>query len=355
MKFRSILTLLPFFTINLFGQAGVGNLFRSVEIRMDTATFSSYQHVVNYQEEQALYFIYNREDETAEVTFYPLSSSVYRNVSLLPSGDFDIVDSLQFFDDAWHCKLRFRNLTLSQYLKLQVRVNTGTDDRLGVVRLLPCTITKVSMNPGNDELFIGEEKIFDLVTNNLDNLRFSTEWTSGLPIDYRIERAENQLRLHVMPNELGIHKVRPAFHTEKPFVDMFSNEIVPQPAALEFVFDVKTSRLRFLNIDRREITLEDESRRQGTEVQLDNARLLELNRTYRIEDQENPGGALIAELFTRSYLSTNKVLCIFRAYDYHRSTEGYLYIQDRDEALFITNLNITPATSISKVSIMRPG
>jgi len=355
MKFRSILTLLPFFTINLFGQAGVGNLFRSVEIRMDTATFSSYQHEVNYQDEQCLYFIYNREDETAEVTFYPLSSSVYRNVSLLPSGDFDIVDSLQFFDDAWRCKLRFRNLTLSQFLKLQVRVNTGTDDKLGVIRLLPCTITKVGMNPGNDELFIGEEKIFDLVTNNLDNLRFSAEWTSGLPIDYRIERVENQLRLHVMPNELGIHRVRPAFHTEKPFVDMFSNEIVPQPAALEFVFDVKTSRLRFLNIDRREITLEDESRRQGTEVQLDNARLLELNRTYRIEDQENPGGALIAELFTRSYLSTDKVLCIFRAYDYHRSTEGYLYIKDRDEALFITNLNITPATSISKVSIMRPG
>ncbi len=44
----------------------------------------------------------------------------------------------------------------------------------------------------------------------------------------------------------------------------------------------------------------EDNRRQGTEIQLDNARLLELNRTYRIEDQENPGGALIAEIFTRS-------------------------------------------------------
>ncbi len=32
-----------------------------------------------------------------------------------------------------------------------------------------------------------------------------------------------------------------------------------------------------------------------------------------------------------------------------------MYIKDRDEALFITNFNITPATSIEKVSILRPG
>ena len=33
-----------------------------------------------------------------------------------------------------------------------------------------------------------------------------------------------------------------------------------------------------------------------------------MGKTYRIEDQEAPGGALIAELYTQSSLSNGKVL-----------------------------------------------
>jgi hypothetical protein len=355
MNLRSILFLPLFFAVNLFSQTRVESLFRSVEIRTDTATFSSYSHVVIYDNEQCLYFIYNNEDEVAEVTLYPIGTSKYADVSIMPSGDYDVVDSLQFYEDAWHCKIRFRNLTLSQFLKLQIKAKKDGEERVGIIRILPCTFTTVSLTPGNDELFIGEEKVFDLFTNGIDNLRFSTEWTSGLAIDYRIEKADNQLRLHVMPNVLGFQKVKLNIHTEKPYVNILTNQLIPQPAPVEYTFNVKTSRLKFLNVDKRDITLAEDNRRQGTEIQLDNARLLELNRTYRIEDQENPGGALIAEIFTRSFLSTNKVLCNVRTYNYHRTTEGYLYIKDRDEALFITNFNITPATSIEKVSILRPG
>ncbi len=142
----------------------------------------------------------------------------YADVSILPSGDYDVVDSLQFYEDAWHCKIRFRNLTLSQFLKLQIKAKKDGEERVGIIRLLPCTLTTVSLTPGNDELFIGEEKVFDLFTNRIDNLRFSTEWTSGMAVDYRIEKADNQLRLHVMPNVLGFHKVKLNIHTEKPYV-----------------------------------------------------------------------------------------------------------------------------------------
>jgi hypothetical protein len=211
------------------------------------------------------------------------------------------------------------------------------------------------MKPNIDELFIGEEKVFDLITNHADNIRYSMEWTTGQPIDYRIEKVADQFILHIMPNELGYHKIRLNFQTEKPFVDMTTNRIITQTAPLEYTFNVKNSQLKFLNSDKKDITLDDISRRKGTEILLDNTRALDLNKTYRIEDQENPGGALIAELFTRSYLSNNKVLCYIRTYNYHRTEEGYLYIKNGDDALFITNLNITPAVSINKVSLMRAG
>jgi hypothetical protein len=181
------------------------------------------------------------------------------------------------------------------------------------------------------------------------------DWTTGEPIDYRIEKEGDQFRLHVMPNELGYHQIRLVFQTEKPYIERQSNRLISQTAPIEYTFNVKSSQLKFLNPDKKDITLDDMSRRKGTEILLDNTRSLDLNKTYRIEDQENPGGVLIAELFTRSYLSNNKVLCYIRTYNYHRTEEGYLYIKNGDEALFITNLNITPAVSINKISLMRAG
>jgi hypothetical protein len=120
-------------------------------------------------------------------------------------------------------------------------------------------------------------------------------------------------------------------------------------------FKVKTSRMAFLNLDKREITYDDDIRKTGIEITLDNHKSLIINKTYRIENQEKPGGALIAELFTKNSLANDKVLCIMRAYNLHRQTEGYLYIKDGDDAKFITNLSITPKTAISGIQIMRNG
>jgi len=355
MNFKLILLLPFFFTVQLSGQNGLENLFRSVELRTDTLTFSSNRHVVTYNNEQCLYFIYQDEDEIADVALYPLDHSGNEHISVLASGDYDLMDSLQFFDNAWRFKIRFHNLTRSQFLRLQIKGTSDGEEKLAIIKLLPCYNTRVTMKPGSEELFIGEEKIFELTANNADNLRFSSEWTSGMAVDYRLEKQDDQLLLHVMPNELGSQKIQLRFQTDKPFVDITSNRIIPQPPPVDFTFDVRVSRLRYLNVDKKDITLDEISKRQGTEIQMDNARLLELNRTYRIEDQENPGGALVAEIFTRSYLYSNKVLCVVRTYNYHRSTDGYLYIKYGDEPLFITNFNITPATLISKVSVMHAG
>ncbi len=355
MRFRILLILLPFLPSGVYGQTGWENIFGKVEIHTDTLLFSSLASMIEYNNERCLYFTYHDENAIAEVALFPLNPLQNDTVALLPSGDYSLIDSLQFYDNAWRCKIGFRNLTRSQFLKLQFRVRSREGQKLAIIRLLPSTYTSISMKPNVDELFIGEEKIFDLVTNHADNIRYSMEWTSGLPIDYRVEKTGDQFRLHVMPNVLGYHKVHLIFQTEKPFIDRSVNRIISQTVPIDYTFTVKNSQLKFLNPDKKDITLDDMSRRKGTEILLDNTRSLDLNKTYRIEDQENPGGALIAELFTRSYLSNNKVLCYIRTYNYHRTEEGYLYIKNGDEALFITNLNITPAVSINKISLMRAG
>ncbi|MBN1791071.1 MAG: hypothetical protein JW830_11280 [Bacteroidales bacterium] len=353
INFISVFSL--FLTTCLTAQVPGESIFRNIEIHIDSLVFNNNRNTVNFNNEKNLYFTYDDENEVAEVVLFPQKNSSFQNLILLPSGDFEQVDSLMLYDETWRCKIRFRNLTRTQFLKLQFRYKQNGIDNLEIVRLLPCTHTYVDLKPSNDELYIGEEKVFDLITNNAENIRFSGEWTEGLGIDYRIEKLNEQLRLHVVPNKLGIQKLMVTLQAEKPVVDQAENRVITQIKPLEFTFHVKTSRLRFLNIDKREITLDENSRKQGVEIQLDYDRSLEINRTYRIENQENPGGILIAEIFTRSFLSNNRILCYLKTYNYHRNSDGYLYIKDGDEAKFISNFSITPATSVTRLSVMREG
>jgi hypothetical protein len=356
MKLRFLSFFLWIISFPAFSQASWQDFLSRVELHTDTLSFSTLQHYSVYNGEKGLCFIYEDENTTAELAFFPVTQpSASEHFSLYPSGDFELVDSVVFLNQAWRCKVRFHNLTRSKFLKLQFRISGGEQDKIAVLRLFPCTHTTVSIKTGNDELFIGEEKVFDLITNKPENLTYPVDWTAGQQIDYRIEKSGDQLKLHVIPNILGQHILKIQFQTEKPDMDASSAGITVKTVSLETYFNVKNSQLGFLNPDKKDVTLDEESRRKGSEIILDYGRSLELNKTYRVEDQESPGGVLIAEIFTRSFVANNKVLCYLKTYNYHKASEGYLYIKNGDEAVFMTNLNITPVTSISNVSLMHTG
>ncbi|MBN2275749.1 MAG: hypothetical protein JXK95_15575 [Bacteroidales bacterium] len=333
------------------------SIFREVEIRIDTSVFSFSKNAVSDDEgNEALAFIYENEDEVAEVSLIPNGPFSPEQIILLPSGDFDILDSLYRVDDQYKFKVRFRDLTNSGFLKFIFHLQKSHDVQvIGEIPLLPCTQTRASLLTIDNELFIGEEKVFDVVVSNPDNIRFSGEWTEGDKIDYRLEKQDNRLKLFVIPNELGSHTVSLPLKVKKPLYDAALNKVSYQLSPLEHTFFVKTSRLKFLSVDKREITLDDDTRSEGVEFILDNTPLLQMNKTYRLENNEEPGGTLIAEIITRSPMANNRVLCLLRAYNYHRTADGYLYIKDGDEPRFITNFSITPKTSISAISVLREG
>lgn len=56
-----------------------------------------------------------------------------------------------------------------------------------------------------------------------------------------------------------------------------------------FEVTARGSRLSFLRFDEREVIWERDDK-DGLEVQIDNHKLLQINKTYRIEDSDNPGG-----------------------------------------------------------------
>ncbi len=341
------------FPFQNFGQQK--DLFSRIEIKVDTATYTSAKNTVIINNTPRLYFYYDNDEEVAEIKLFPAAHLPIKGLKLIESADYSLMDSLIFFNNNYYqFKVRFHDLTRTDFLKFTFSYLSDSSVMYYEVPLLPCTRTKVNIYPTNDELYIGEEKVLELISDNTNNIRYSNEWTTGNDIDYRITGNSGKLYLHLLANKLGKRTLDVQLESNKPFIDTSGHPDYKLPP-LTYFFDVKASRLRFLNIDQKDITLDEKSKTEGVEIQMDNSYGLNMNRTYRIENQEAPGGALIAEIFTKNNLANNKVLCILRPYNYHRQSEGYLYIKDCDEAKFITNFSITPKTKIEKISVLHEG
>jgi len=333
------------------------DFFRDAAIRIDTNIYTLNNNSVRFQNSEHLAFEYTDEYATCEIILYPHSAELIDSLALLVSGSYNLTDSMVNFNDEYYrFKVEFPDLNASDFNVFTFRIKKNGEEKSIIIelKLLPYHSTYVKLYPLTDELFIGEEKIIELITNNIDNIRFSNDWQVSEGINYRLSKTFNQLQLHLVPNSIGTKTIRIPLQTKVPCTIKNGMPVYNLPI-VEYTFNVKQSRIQYLGIDKREVTLDDSSRRQGIEVQIENSRLLKLAKTYRIEDQETPGGALIAELFTRDLLTNNRVLCWLRIYNYHRDSEGYLYIKDGDQSMFITNFNITPQTRIDRITILRDG
>ena len=333
-------------------------LLREASLRTDTAAYLLSRNTVATPAGPALYFWFRRDDETVELRLYP-AAPAGKPLRLRRTPDYQQLDSLIREDDGgFRTRLKFQNLTGSRFLRLvveQAADTAGREPRRQVVPLLPLARTSVALRVPDNELFVGEEKVLELTSSNARNVHATGEWVRGPEFDYRlVAEASGGLRLHVLPNQLGVRTLALRLQTERPAL-LPGGRLGYQLPVLRQEFNVKGSRLRFLSPDQRSVTMDELSRRRGVEVILDNGRSFELRRTYRIEDQEEPGGALIAEIFVRQYLSNDRVLTYLRPYNTHRQTAGYLYIKDNDVARYLTNLDITPQTVIRNVQVLHRG
>ena len=332
-------------------------LLRSLSLTFDTVRYSLGEQMLTVAGEPRLYFYYHDDDQVAELRLVPTQPG--RPPRLLPSTDFVLRDSLIAGPGGeYRGMIQFRNLTGAPFVRLAFAPpadSAGQPARAAqLVSLLPLTRTTLDLRLTGPELFIGEEKVLEVSTNNLQNVRISNEWTKGQAIDYKLTREKNALYLHLVPNTLGPHAVVVRAQSERPYLDG-AGRLSYQLPPLRLDFEVRASRLRFLTPDRKDVTYDEAGRTTGTELILDDGHNFELRRTYRIEAQQEPGGALIAELFTRSYLSNDRVLCQLRVYNTHRQADGYLYIKEADVARYITNFDITPRPRVATLSVLHRG
>lgn len=323
-----------------------------LNLRIDTVKCNWPGDLIAHQGQKFLPLFYVDENEVCEVKFKTASHT--GEVTLIPSNDFELIDSLLFVGNEYRFKVRFAGLTQSNFLKFSFLFRQDSIETISDILLQPITNTTAFIQLRDDEIYIGEEKIVEIISGKPQNILHGSEWVSTESFEYRIETKNDQLLLYLLPTELGRRTLSLPLSTRKPRLDE-NKKLSYSVKPLEYAFFVKSSRLQFLSIDKHELTLDEKSRTEGIEIQISESRLLEMNKTYRIEDQEEAGGPLIAELHTKRKLANDKILCIVRPYNYHRNSEGYLYIKDGDDARFITNFSITHETNIQKLSILRKG
>lgn len=329
-------------------------IFKDIIVNVDTASFSKNLNSVEYKGEKYLQFRFNKNNQVCNIILYPEQNVKISKIKLLESGDFEIIEPLRYYNNQYYdFKVRFKDLAGSDFLKFTLSYKSDTTTYYYDIKLFPVTSAFAKINQTSDELNVGEEKIFEILSNNVENIDFQPDWQTNHDITYRISKKDGHLFAHLIANSTGNKTLEVALKLNKPeFQDGIYKYEVNLP---KLNFNVKPAGLFFLQTDKNDILFDEKFSKDGIEIQIESNRLLQLNKTYMVDAQKAPGSPLIATLLLKERLANNKASAILRIFNLHKQTDGYLYIKDGDDPKFITNINIIPKTTINRIRIMRNG
>jgi hypothetical protein len=334
---------------NLFGQP---NVFKEIILNIDTCSYTKSKNSLAIRNNRFIYFEYKQENEVCRVEFLVDSSSRAHSFKVEESGDYEIVDSVRILNHNYYdFKIKFHNLSASEFLKFRFRYQTDSIRVFSDVNLLPVSVTTARLNHNSEDLSAGEAKVFELISNNVENIVLNPDWQTYQDINYRIIESNHQLFMHIMAASVGKKNLNFSLKLRKPIL---VEKELKYEIPLNYVFNVKSAGLQYIDPDKSEI-FRDKNINEKNMVLFDNSKGIQLNKTYLIYAQEIPGSPLVATLFAKEKLANNKTYCEISTFNFHQQAEGYLYIKDGDEPMFITNFNIVPQTRINKVRIMRNG
>ena len=266
--FQPVFLLLIF--VSGYGQTRQNIFFKEVRLKVDTTTFSTIENTINVGETPHLYFEYEEVKAVCEVEIYPNGSMPFADLQLLPSGDFEVVDSLMNInDDHYRFKVRFKQLTTSDFLQFtfSVQPKSWQEPFIYELHLLPVTKTSAFLKPKDNKLFIGEERTFKVETNRPNNIKYSNQWTRGENIDYKFSNRQGELLIHLLPNQPGMQQLSVPLLLKKPML-VAKDSIVYHLSPLEYHFDVKESKLVFLNTNKKEVSLKNDEV-EGIEIEME--------------------------------------------------------------------------------------
>ncbi|HOK38804.1 MAG: hypothetical protein WHW07_00770 [Bacteroidales bacterium] len=339
---------------NLFAQSNTH--FRLVELTNLAGTYNNHNNKIKVDGEEYFYFNFTYPTEEFLIKIYPAQKYSDKEFVFYSSADYEFTDSVYYIQDHYETKIKFKNIIDNPKLSFKYSISEqNSKSNVFEIILLPVAVMDCGFVKTPEELFTGEEFLVEIYSSLPENIVINLSWNKEFPVHYRMIKSKtDEIIINFLATQPGQYSIPIYLELKKPMMDENGN-LIYKYGPLKLDINVKTSRLAFLSTDIKEISIDEKNRSEGVEIQIDYNRNLQLQKTYRIENSEAPGGVLIAELFTKSRLANNKVLAVVRTYNYHNQTDGLMYIKDGDEPKFITNFSIIPLTKIQSVRIMRDG
>lgn len=320
----------------------------SVVIYSNQQPFSSNQNVVLFGGKYQLAFEYQTAKQIVKIEVYA-KQEADSIVGIMPSPDFEILDSIRLIQGRYVCRIRFTNISLSEFTGIVFLTQTG---QLYELPLLPVCKMEANFFPPGDELFVGESRRFEIITDNIDNLILDRQWRSTDAFDYRLIRIDNEAFIYIEAKKAGEHNFDIQLAVRKPIIH--DGQIAMQLPNIQKKFSIKNTRFTYLRFDTRQI-IRNPNQITTTEVTVENNRQLQIGKLYRIESEEEPESPLLAELLPIRRNSNDKILCEIRPYNNHPIAKGSVFIKDGNRLLFLANIEIIPTPSIDKAAVMRNG
>jgi len=331
-------------------------MIKRIELSNTEKSFNTQTDKIKENGEDFLLIEFSQPTEEFLIKIYPGDAFKQYKFNISTNSDYEITDSVYKIEDKYYqTKIRFKRILDNPRLSLKIFA-VREDGRTFIIEqaIFPIADMQCDFESRPEESYVGEETVIKLFSNLTENIKTNNQWQSSENIKYRISKNSNSTQAHFITTKTGTQKLDLFLKLKRPIRDTAGN-LSYYYGPMPIRFNVKASRLSFLNMLEKNIVFQEKLRKEGIEIQMEYNPKLDLKKTYRIEAQENPGGSLIGELFIKSRLSNNKVLCILRPYNLHNQTDGFLYIKDGDNAKFITNFSIIPYTNIDAIKIMREG
>ncbi len=322
-----------------------------VSLQIDSNTYSLQNSKTFYRGDEYFFFKTTTNNVIAKLELL-ISGHQTSGISIYPSNDYQILDTLRFENGKWKAVIRLTDLIYSDSKTLILK-STDTENHfeLTKIKILPVFSTNIKSPDNTIELLQEEEKTIELPSTATFNIMADNTWNYSDDYDYKIFNNFDKLSITIRPHSLGTKQFIVNLKTLKPTFNIL-NQLSFDLPPLKFTITVKPNRLFYLNTDKQVIYF-DENFKSTEEVQIDYNKSMVLKKTYRIEDQQEDGGILIAEIYPISFVeNSGKVICRVKPYAIHKISEGYLYIKEGVRSKFITNFNILEKPEVSRVSVM---
>lgn len=330
-------------------------VLQDVIILSDSNHYTLQKHTISFRQSPSLYFEVTKPNQAIELSFITNPNDSITNIQLLPSPGYMQLDSvINIANNRFLVDVKLTNIFEVAFPKILIKMFSRHRTVTQEVKLYPFIFPVFEDQNPQIEIFNNQEIEVPLPIQNVLMVKAPKHWQTEGILEYKLLKSNEGLSLLIKPNAIGLQSLTVGMESVKPYLDSLG---VSSTALLNFRITVRVVRSKFnyLNFTESTYFFEPQGEKAIT-VWFDYNPNIKLNKTYRIEDQETPGGRLVAEVFTRAYVENqNKVIASMRTYALHQVEGGMLYVKEGDKNRFFTNFNILPKPFIEKVSILRPG